>query len=56
MMVELRMRQFFDGGHTHWITDSSSFSHASLGDRVAEKLASNLAGAFAWKGIIINNP
>lgn len=56
MKVELRMRQFFDGGHTHWITDSSSFSHASLGDRVAEKLASNLAGAFAWKGMSIPNP
>jgi len=51
MKVELRMRQFFDGGHTHWITDSSSFSHASLGDRVADILASNLSGAFAWKGM-----
>ncbi|MFM7746282.1 MAG: hypothetical protein ACKO7X_00005, partial [Bacteroidota bacterium] len=56
MKVELRMRQFFDGGHTHWITDSSSFSHASLGDRVAEKLASNLSGAFAWKGMSSTNP
>lgn len=56
MMVEFRLRQFFDGGHTHWITDSSSFSHASLGDRVAEKLASNLGEAFAWKGIASSNP
>lgn len=56
MKVELRLRQFFDGSHIHWITDSSSFSHASLGDRVAEKLASNLGVAFEWKGISNTNP
>lgn len=56
MQVEFRMRRFFDGEHTHLITDSSSFSHASLGDRVADKLASNLGGALVWKGMASTNP
>jgi len=50
LSVHLQMRGFFDGSHTHYITDSSSFSHSSLGDRVASKLAYNLASAFVWKG------
>lgn len=56
MQVAFRVRRFFDGEHTHLITDSSSFSHASLGDRVAEKLASNLGGAFVWQGLANPNP
>jgi hypothetical protein len=56
MQVDFRVNRFFDGEHTHYITDSSSFSHASLGDRVAEKLATNLGRAFAWKGMIGTNP
>jgi hypothetical protein len=51
LSVHLRMRGFFDGTHTHFITDSSSFSHSSLGDRVASKLAYNLASAFVWAGV-----
>jgi len=50
LSVHLQMRGFFDGNHTHYITDSSSFSHSSLGDRVASTLAYNLASAFVWKG------
>jgi len=52
LSVHLRMRGFFDGTHTHYITDSSSFSHSSLGDRVASKLAYNLASAFVWRGVV----
>jgi len=50
LRVRLDFRKFFDEPHAHWITDTSSFSHSSLGDRVADILANNLANSFVWQG------